>query len=355
VRIKGIWICLIVLLLSCGLISCKSGSKVTADTAAIVNGKEIKQAELEKLFQNRLTQSKQIPSSGEAQGLRLEILQQLINDEMLMQQAAKDKVEATATEINTKYAAVKGSLTEERFQQALKEQGLNAEDIREELKKSATIEKLLNKEITSKISVSDAEISEFFSKNKQNFNLPETWRLRHILIVPKSSQAPGAGNARGVDAQGVQAAQTRVLDLLKRVLGGEDFQTVARNNSDDPNSGQTGGDLGFLSAQQMDQQIGPALRQAVQTLKPGEILPKPVATQYGFHIVQVVEKAPAGQRDLSDASVQANIRRNILNQRDNLLKAAYLEKLRNESVVRNLLVEKVLDEFNKSVQPAVKK
>jgi peptidyl-prolyl cis-trans isomerase SurA len=341
--------------LGCGLISCKSGLKVSADTAAIVNGKEIKQAEIEKLFQNKIKQTRQTPSSGEAQSLRLEILQQLINDEMLMQQAAKDKVEATTAEINTRYAAVKGNLTEERLQQALKEQGLSVEDVREELKKSATIEKLFNKEITSKISVSDTEISEFFSKNKQSFNLPERWRLRHILVVPKSSQAPGAGNARGVDAQGVQAAQTRVMDLLKRVLGGEDFQTVARKNSDDPNAGQTGGDLGFLSAQQIEQQIGPAFRQVLQNVKPGEIIPKPVVTQYGFHVVQVVEKAPAGQRDLSDASVQASIRQNLLNQHDNLLKAAYLERLRNGAVVRNLLVEKVLDEFNESAQPAAKK
>ena len=158
-RIKGIWICSIVLFSSCGLISCKSGPTVTADTAAIVNGKEIKLAEIEKIFQNKIKQSNQIPSSGEAIGLRLEILQQLINNEMLLQQAAKEKVEATAAEINTKYAGVKGTLTEERFQQALKEQGLTIEDVREELKKSTTIAKLLNKEITSKISVSDAEMS----------------------------------------------------------------------------------------------------------------------------------------------------------------------------------------------------
>jgi peptidyl-prolyl cis-trans isomerase SurA len=355
VKTKEMWICGIVLLACLGLSSCKSELKVTADTAAIVNKKEIKLAEVEKVFQNKIKQANQIPSSEEAQTLRLEILRQLIDDEMLMQQAAKENLEATDAEINTKFTDLKRNFTEERFQQSLKEQGLTVEDIHEELKKTSTIEKLFNKEINSKISVSDAEISDFFNKNKQSFNLPETWHVYHILITPKSNQAQVLGDTKGFDAQTVQEAQDRVLRVLKRVLGGEDFRVVARDNSDDSTSAQSGGDLGFLSAQQMEQQIGPAFRQDVQTLKPGEIFAKPVVTQYGFHIVRVTEKSPAGQRDLSDAAVQANIRQTILGRRDNLLKAAYLDKVRSEAVVRNVLAEKILDEIGTTAQPAAKK
>ena len=352
---KGMLICAIVLLSSFGLSSCKSGPKITADAVAVVNKKEIKLAELEKIFQNKVKQSNQIPSLEEAQTLRLEILQQLINDEILMQQAAKDNLEATEAEINTKLANLKKNFTEERFQQSLKEQGLTVEDIHAELRKSSTIEKLFSKEITSKISVSDAEISDFFNKNKQIFNLPETWHVNHILITPKGNPTQVAGSAKGFDAKTVQEAQDRVVRVLKRVLGGEDFRVVARDNSDDSTSAQSGGDLGVLSAQQMEQQIGPSFRQAVQTLKVGEIFARPVVTQYGFHIVQVTEKAAAGQRDLSEAAVQANIRQVILGRRDNLMKTAYLDKLRNEAVVRNVLAEKILDEMGMTARPAAKK
>lgn len=352
-QIKNIWICAIVLLLSFGLISCKSGPKATDDTAAIVNGKEIKLAQVEKIFQNRTRQSNQVPSSEEAQSLRLEIVRQLINDEMMMQQAAKDKLEATESEINTKLTDFKKNFTEERFQQFLKEQGVTVDDIRDELKKSSTIEKLYTKEITSKISVSDAEIRDFFEKNKQSFNLPETWHVYHILISPRANQ-PQAGSVKAVDAQSVQEAQNRVAGVLKRVLGGEDFAVVARDSSDDSSSAQSGGDLGFLSAQQMEQQIGPSFRQAVQSLKPGETFSKPVVTAYGFHIVRITEKAPAGQRDLSDPAVQSNIRQVILTRRDNLLKSAYLEKIRDGSTVRNLLAEKILAETAKTAPPAKK-
>jgi peptidyl-prolyl cis-trans isomerase SurA len=355
VRKKAMWICAIVLLLSFGLVSCKSGPKVTADTAATVNGKEIKRADVEKVFQGRAKQSNQSPSPEEAQTLRLEILRQLINEEILMQQAIKDGLEATEAEIQTKFTDVRKNFTEESFQKFLKDRGLTADDIREELKKSSTIEKLYNKEVTSKISVSDAEISDYYNKNKQNYNLPETWRVCHILITPKSDQAQVEGNARRFDAKTVQEAQDRALQVLNRVLGGDDFQVVARDNSDDSTSAPAGGDLGFLSAQQMEQQLGPAFRQAVQNLKPGETFAKPLVTKYGFHIVKVLEKAPAGQRDLSDIGVQTNVRQLILGRRGNLLKTAYLDKIRNEASVRNVLAEKILAEMSKTAQPTAKK
>ncbi len=352
---KQLWICVIVLLLTFGLSSCKSRPNVAADTVAIVNNKEIKMAEVEKLFQNKVKQSGQLPSSEEAQTLRLDILRQLINDEILMQQAAKEKLEATDAEINTKFTNLKKNFTEERFQQFLKEQGVSVDDVRAELRKSSTIEKLYNKEITSKISVSDAEIRDFFNNNKQKFNLPDTWHVYHILITPKSNQAQVAGNTKSFDTQTVQEAQERVLRVLKRALSGEDFQVVARDSSDDSTSAPSGGDLGFLSAQQMEQQIGPAFRQAVESLKPGETFAKPVVTQYGFHIVRITEKAPAGQRDLSDAAVQANIRQTILDRRDNLLKTAYLDKVRDEASVRNVLAETIFNQMGKTAQGSAKK
>jgi peptidyl-prolyl cis-trans isomerase SurA len=327
---------------------------MTADTAAIVNNKEIKLAQVEKIFQNKVKQSNQIPSLDEAQSLRLDILQQLITDEILLQKAAKEKLEVTDAEIDTKLSDLKKNSTEERFRQYLKDQGLTSEDLRGELKKSLTIEKLYNKEINPKINISEADISEFFNKNKQNYNLPDTWHVYHILVIPKISQTQAAGNTNAVNAQIVQEAQNRVLQLLKRILGGEDFQVVARNGSDDSTSASSGGDLGFLSAQQMEQQIGPAFRQAVQSLKPGETFAKPVVTQYGFHIVRITEKSPAGQRDLSNPAIHANIRQNILNRRENLLRMVYVEKVRNDAAVRNVLVEKIFNEMGKTAQPAAK-
>lgn len=321
--------------------ACQSGPRIGPDTAAIVNKTEIKNAEVEKVYQNRLKQSSQALSPEEASTLRLNVLSQLINDEMLMQRAAADKLIASDEEVNVKFTDFRKDYTEEKFQQFLKEQGVTAEDIKKELRKSATIEKLYNKEITSKISVAEAEIRDHFSKHRANYNLPESWHVLHILVTPFADAQ--LNNARGDDAKTDPQAREKVVGLLKRILGGEDFAVLARDYSEDSSSAPTGGDLRFLSLQQLEA-IDPRFRQAVQSLKVGETFPSPVPTKYGYHIVKLIEKEAGGQHELNDPKVQADIRQIIFNRKETLLKTAYLEVVRNETLVRNVLAQKILAE-----------
>jgi peptidyl-prolyl cis-trans isomerase SurA len=334
---------------------CKSAPKVTAETAALVNQKEIKIAEVEKVFQNRMKSAKQnpAPSAEEAQTLRLEILRQLINDEILMQRAAKDNLGATEAEISTKFTDFKKNFTEEKFQEFLKDQGVTVEDIRNELKKNSTIEKLYNKEITSKIAVTEAEISDHYGRNKQAYNVPDTWHVQHILVTPFPDQQ--VSNAKGDDAKTNEDAQKKVLNLMGQIQQGMDFATLARDYSEDAQSAPAGGDLQFLSAPQMEQLAGPGFRQAVQSLKPGETFGKIVTTQYGYHIIKVLAKEPAGQRELNDPRVQADVRQTIFGRRENLLKTAYLDAIRNQALVNNVLAQKILDDMGKTTGPSGKK
>ena len=321
--------------------SCQSGPKTGPDTAAIVNQTEIKNAEVEKVYQNRLKQGGQTPSPEEASTLRLNILSQMINDEMLMQRAAADKLIATDDEVNVKFTEFKKDYTEEKFQQFLKDQGVTADDIKKEIRKSATIEKLYNKEITSKISVSEGEIKDFFARNKANYNLPESWHVLHILVTPfPDSQIT---NARNDDAKTDEVARQKVVGLLKRILSGEDFSIVARDYSEDSSSAQSGGDLRLLSSQQLDA-IDPRFRQAVQSLKVGETFSSPIPTKYGYHLVKLIEKEAGGQHELTDPKVQADTRQAIFNRKETLLKTAYLEAVRNQTIVKNLLAQKILSD-----------
>jgi len=321
--------------------SCQSAPKIGPDTAAIVNQTEIKNAEVEKVYQNRLKQGGQTPSPEEASTLRLNILSQMINDEMLMQRAAADKLIATDDEVNVKFTEFKKDYTEEKFQQFLKDQGVTAEDIKKEIRKSATIEKLYNKEITSKISVSEGEIKDFFARNKANYNLPESWHVLHLLVTPfPDSQIT---NARNDDAKTDEAARQKVIGLLKRILSGEDFSIVARDYSEDSSSAQSGGDLRLLNLQQLDA-IDPRFRQAVQSLKVGETFSSPIPTKYGYHLVKLIEKEAGGQHELTDPKVQADTRQAIFNRKETLLKTAYLEAVRNQTIVKNLLAQKILSD-----------
>src|SRR5438093_1706397 len=102
---------------------------------------------------------------------------------------------------------------------------MSADDIKAELRKSVTLEKLVNKEITSKITVSDAEIKDFYEKNKASFNLPEGYHIAHILVTPLPE--PGQTNAKKDDAKTDDEARQKVARLLRDVQGGADFATTA--------------------------------------------------------------------------------------------------------------------------------
>jgi peptidyl-prolyl cis-trans isomerase SurA len=319
---------------------CKSRPKISSDTAAVVNQTEIKTSQVEKIYHSRMRQAGQTPAPEEASTIKLNILSQLINDEILMQRAAKDNLTATEAEVSTKFTEFKKDYTEEKFQQFLKDQGLTVDEIRRELIKNATIEKLYNKEITSKITVSDGEISEYFNKNKANYNLPESWHVLHILVTPFPD--PQLNNAKGDDAKSPEEARQKVLNLLRRISSGEDFATVAREYSEDSSSAPAGGDLRLLSAQQLEA-IDPNFRKAVQSLKAGETFPNPIPTKYGYHIVKLVEKEAGGQHELADPKVQSDIRQTIFNRKETLLKTAYLEVVRNEASIKNLLAQKMLE------------
>lgn len=335
-----------------GLLSCKKSPTVGPDTAAIVNQTEIKNSDAEKVYQNRIKTAGLPQSPEEVSTLRLNILSQLINNEILMQRAAKDNLTAAEAEVASKFAEFKKDYTEEKFQQFLKDQGITADDLRKELRKDATIEKLYNKEITSKITVSEAEITDYFNRNKQNYNLPESWHVQHILVTPFPDQQ--LNNAKSDDAKTDDEARQKVQTLLRRILGGEDFGIIAKDYSEDPTSAPNGGDLRLLSAQQLES-IDPRFRQVVQSLRVGETYPSPVPTKYGYHIIKLLEKERGGQHDLTDPKVQADIRQIIFNRKETLLKTAYLEVVRNEATVQNFLAKKILEDINKAVRPVSSK
>src|SRR2546425_10827922 len=126
--------------------SCGSPSKASADVVARVNGKDITTAQLEKQFQNRLNGAEQAPSTEEAEDLKLQVLNQMINDQILLEQASTSGLSATDAEVDVKFNEFKNQGTEEKFQELLKAQKMTIDDIRNELREQITLDKLVNKE-----------------------------------------------------------------------------------------------------------------------------------------------------------------------------------------------------------------
>jgi len=325
--------------------SCGSDSSASADVVARVNGKDITTSQLEKQIQSRLNGSDQPQSSEEQQDLKLQVLNQLIIDQILLEMASAAGLSATDAEVDVKFNESKSQYTEEKFQDLLKEQKVTVDDLRSELRKSITIEKLVNKEITSKISVTDAEIKNFYDKNKQSFNLPESYHIAHILVTPVAD--PDLHNGKNDDAKSPEEAKAKAARLLKEVQGGMDFGTVAKEYSEDPSSGPAGGDLAFQPLQAIEN-IDPRLTQAVQKMRTGETFPQVIETRFGFHILKLLEKDAGGQKDLTDPRVQQQVRKVIFDRKDQTLKSAFSEVARNKATVVNYLAQRILETAGKS-------
>ncbi len=314
------------LLLAMALAGCNRGH--SADVLATVNGHAIMKAEVEKAYQAQLgeAQQQQQPSQDQADSLRLNLLQALINDEILQQRAAKMNLTATNEEVEAKLAEMKAPFTEEQFDQRLKANHTTLEDMKHDLRRSLTEEKLLNKEINSKITVSDADITKYFNQHKAEFNLMETqYHLAQIQVT--SVPSPQPGNLQGSKATTDEEAKKKIQALKNRLDSGEDFGTLAMNFSERPETAANGGDMGFVAESQMH--ADPSIFNSITRLKAGTdhghpaLLDAESKKVMGYAIYKLISREPAGQRDVNDPRVQQAIRDLLRGGRSQLLKNAY--------------------------------
>jgi peptidyl-prolyl cis-trans isomerase SurA len=323
---------------------CGSNATVSDDIEARVNGKEITTADLEKAYQGRINGAQQLPTPEEAQALKFQLLTQMINDEILLQMASSSGLNATDAEVETKFTDLKSQYTEEQFQGMLTQQKMTAEDIKAEMRKGLTVEKLITKEITQRINVSDAEIKDLYEKNKASFNLPEGYRIQHIMVTPFQEQQ--LTNAKRDDARSPADAKTKADRLFRDIQGGQDFGVVARDWSEDSDSAPNGGDLGFQPLAKIEE-LDPKLSQAVQRLKIGESSPL-IETKYGYHILKLLERDSGGQKDLTSPQVQAQIRQVIFGRKEEMLRAAFSETARNKAQINNYFAERLLESVGRA-------
>jgi len=170
----------IAMFLVIGLITSACNRPPDADTLATVNGKNIAAAELDKYYKAQTAGAPPQENGESVDSVKLAILDQLIEKEVLLQRADKLGLTATQDEVDAKLNEIKAPYTKEQFGQKLKEQGLTEDDFQRDLRQNLTIQKLFNKEITSHISISDKDVTDFYNANKTGFNFP---------------QAPSAGSA----------------------------------------------------------------------------------------------------------------------------------------------------------------
>jgi peptidyl-prolyl cis-trans isomerase SurA len=327
------------------LTACQS-RQGSADVLATVDGRKIFRADVEKYYQNQTAGSDQQPVGEQVTSMRLSILRELIDDEILMRQAEKLGLLATDEEVDRKLNEIRSPYTQEQFDQKLREKKITLEDFKRDLRRSLTVEKVLNKEITSKINISDQDVNDYYNAHKGEFNLIEAqYHLAQVFVTPQPN--PQVHNLKNDKAQNEADARKKIQVLSNRLDSGEDFATLAMNYSEDSETSGNGGDLGFTPESSL-QRTDPATREMVIKLKPGQYSPivtvlDPVSKRIvGFRIVRLIAKEPAGQRELQDPRVQQAIRSQLRDRREQLLKSAYYEVLRDSAKVQNYYADEVL-------------
>ena len=179
---------------------------------------------------------------------------------------------------------------------------------------------------------SQQEIQQYFNAHQSEYSVPEQARARHILI----KVTPGA------DAKTDAAAKAKAEGLLKQIQGGANFADLAKKNSDDPGSKDSGGELGFAQRGRMV----PEFDNAIFTQKIGDS--KIVKTQYGYHIVQVEERQSAHTQSLSE--VLPTIQATLIRQKSTAAQQAYAQALTSEAIKNGL--EKTADAHHLQVVTA---
>jgi peptidyl-prolyl cis-trans isomerase SurA len=322
----------------CLAAGCQRNAKPGPDVWALVNGHPILQQQVERFYNSQYNQPNR-PSPEEAQFLKLNILDELINNELLLEQAQKLGLAATDNEVEQKFSELKTPYSDEQFQKELDQRGITVEQLKNNLRERISIEKLINREITSKVSVSEQEIAAAYNRNLADYDVAEPeYHIAQIVVTPRRD--PEVRNRKNDDATTPAQAQRKIHMLLERLRAGTDFSELAMDYSEDPMTASTGGDLGFISASALNQG-NPALKRAVLALKPGQISGI-ISTKDSDRIIKLIAMITPGQRKLADPQVQQSIRETLRDRKEQLLRAAYLATLRDQARITNYLAIKIL-------------
>lgn len=318
----------------CVLLSSGCNKSPSPNVAATVNSHSITFAELDKQFQSQFASTERPPSDDQSMFQKLELLRSMIDSEIMLQRAEKAGLLATDADVEAKLTELKAPYTAEEFQRQLQSRKMSIDDLKAQLRRDLSVQKLFNKEITSHINIGEKDITDFYNANRASFNLMEP-QIHMAQILVTSTPNPEVRNLKNDKAQNEDQAMKKIQSLMMRIRQGEDFAQLAQNYSEDPASAQNGGDLGFIAESALDR-ASPELRKAVLAIPPGQVS-NIIKTQEGYRILKVIAREPAGQRELNDPRVQQTIRETLQNRKDQLLRAAYVEVARNDAKVLNNL------------------
>ncbi len=314
----------------------------SANAWAVVNGREITRDDVDRAYR-RTDQNAQPLAEDEMFAAKLGLLDDLIAQDIFLAKARDLKIDVTESELDTAFAEARKNIPEETFKQELAKRYLTVADMREGLRRDLVVQKLFAREVSSKVSVTDQEITAFYEANKSQFNrTEEAYRIAQIVVTPMKEEQ--ITNRSGNDATTPQEATAKVQMIMERLKAGAQFADMAADFSEDAQTAPRGGDLGFLPVSVV-QKYPPQLRDAVLAAKPGSA--KVIGADGGYAIVLVLGKDTAGQKDLGTPGVKEAIGQSLKARREQLLRSGYISTLRNGAAIENLIAKRVVESQGK--------
>src|SRR5260370_59871 len=170
---------------------------------------------------------------------------------------------------------------------------MSVDDLKRDLRRQLSIQKLLNREVAAKITISDQDVLDFYSANHNQFNVAEPqYRISQIVITPRKELQ--VRNRKNDDATNPAEAERKAKMLSDKLNSGADFAQLAMDYSEDVNTAGNGGDLGYIPESALNQS-DPMLKKTVIALKPGQVSP-PIQLKDSIRILKLVAPETPSQR-----------------------------------------------------------
>jgi peptidyl-prolyl cis-trans isomerase C len=261
------------------------------EVVAVVEGEEIKKAELQKAFDAVLAAqgipAATLPEAQKLEGYRM-ILEDMVLEKLVQKRAAGIEVaDAEVTAMVDKIKANFGS--EEELQKQIEKSGQTLEKVKADIRSSLQAQQWLDAQVKGKAEVTEADAQKFYNHNQDQFQKPEQVRASHILIRVPEEAKPEEVIEKEKAAKAAEA----------RAKKGEDFSKLASELSEDPSAKENAGDLNFFAKEQMV----PEFSEAAFGMKKGDIS-APVRSQFGYHVIKVTDRKGAEKVSFEQAKAQ---------------------------------------------------
>ena len=246
--------------------------------AAVVNQELVTAGEVQRRVERAQADAQRrgarLPPEGE---LRRQVLDALIEERVIITSARDSGMRVDEPEIDraVESIAAQNQISLDALRERLAQEGMDYPRFRANLRDQMMIERLREREVYRRIQVSDEEVEKLLAEERARLNVDAETNLAQILVtVPE-----------GADEATVAERRARILAALARVRGGEAFDAVAREVSEDGNR-QRGGEIGLRPASRLPDVFVAATR----GLRPGEVTAEPLRCGAGFHVLKVLER-----------------------------------------------------------------